>query len=336
MNIKKIKGRVLYVSGDNLYLAKGYKIYKSTNNGNTWEIWNTLQISLINKLFMSIPLFARLLRKEIHHIIIYDDIGIIIANKESYIIQDKTTTKIERLHGSRPMVLCKTKENDIFYGEYRSNPNRNKVNIWKLNKSKLIWESVWNFDGIRHVHGVFYDEYTNTIWITTGDKDTEAGIWCTKDNFKSLDKIAGGSQQLRTVQLIFSKDYVYFGSDAPNEINYIYRMNRNGSDIQQLTKVGSSVFYGCKVKNSYFFSTAVEPSSCNKTRYVEIWRSENGKEWYLYRKIKKDMWSMKYFQYGQIFFPGSYGNNSYLYFSPYATDNSGYTFLDDISSQAFS
>jgi hypothetical protein len=255
-----------------------------------------------------------------------DDIGIIIANKSSFLVKDRTILEIEPLHGYRPMVLCQKKFGEIYYGEYRSNPERGTVSIWEFNKLKTSWESVWSFDKVRHIHGVFYDKYTNSTWVTTGDNNEEAGIYVTSDKFQTLNKIAGGSQQFRAVQLLFDEKYIYFGSDTPDEINYIYRMKRDGTGIKQLVEVGSSVFYGFKVGGSYLFSTAIEPSICNNTKYVELWRSDNGLDWYLYKKIKKDVWSMKYFQYGQIFFPN--GNNNSLCYTSFAITSSGKSYYE--------
>ena len=326
---KKLNGRLLYVNDNNLYLAKGNKIYFSDNNGNTWKLYLEISVDFITKLIMNIPLLSRLLRKGIHHFITFEDIDVLIANKEIFYFKNRKIEAKEKIHGSRPMVLCKTRDNNLYYGEYRSNKERAKTFIWKFDNEKLTWEIAWTFEGIRHIHGVFYDDITESIWVTTGDSNSESGIWVTKNNFISLKKIVGDSQQFRAVQLLFDKNYVYFGSDAPNEQNYIYRMLRDGSHIEKLAKVGSSVFYGTKINQSYFFSTAVEPSDVNKTKYVEIWRSDNGSTWYIYKKIKKDIFSMKYFQYGQVYFPISY-NNSKLYFTPFSTKKSNKTCVSNL------
>lgn len=325
-----MKGKVLFVENKVIYIARGYKIYKSIDNGQSWKVWSILSVNIVTKLIMSIPLLSRLLRKGISSLVVYNNIGIVIANKASYIVEAGTTKIVERLYGSNPMVLCLTNTNEVFYGEYRSNPERSVVNIWKLNVLNLKWETVWIFDSVRHVHGVFYDSFTDSIWVTTGDSNLEAAIWRTDDNFQSLQKIITGSQQTRAVQLLFSEDYIYYGSDAPDEVNYIYRMARDTKIIEQLQEVGSSIFYGTIVNGSYFFSTAVEPSECNTTKYVELWKSENGKDWHLYKKIKKDIWSMKYFQYGQISFPNSVKNNN-LFFTLNATIDSGMTFLEKMN-----
>jgi hypothetical protein len=327
---KKITGRVLYIDGQKIYRSQGHNIFLSTDNGNTWLKWATLPVNLWYKILMGSPLLARLFRKTIHHLAINDNFAVIIANKESYIIENDNIKQIESLHGSRPMVICATDDQHIYYGEYRSNLERSPIHIRKLNIQSLKWEIVWRFEDIQHVHGIFHDPYKGYIWVTTGDKDSEAGIWYTKDSFVTLEKIVSGSQQTRAVQLLFTENYIYFGSDTQKEINFLYRINRIDLTTERLESVGSSVFYGCKIENSLFFSTAIEPSDINKTHYVELWRSDNGTHWYKFLELKKDIWSMKYFQYGQILFPSGHCDSNYLYFTPFATINSGKTFVIDI------
>jgi len=138
--------------------------------------------------------------------------------------------------------------------------------------------------------------------------------------------IASGSQQLRAVQLLFSEDFIYFGSDAPLETNHIYRMARDGGEVEKIAAVGSSVFYGCKVGESLFFSTAIEPSTTNRTQFAEVWQSDNGTDWRKIVSLKKDFLPMKYFQYGQILFPNGSGDSMFLYFTPFSLKGHNQTF----------
>ena len=254
----------------------------------------------------------------------------VIAGKQSFSLSNKGEISSPKpLVGSRPMALCCANDR-FYYGEYRSNKQRSPVHVWMWCKGQEGWSSVWQFEGIRHVHGIYHDPYTGAIWVTTGDRNSEAAIWRTDDSFTTLKKITGGSQQCRAVQLLFSSSHVYFGSDTPNEKNHIYRMNRKGEKIECLADVNSSIFYGCKVGDSLFFSTAVEPSSVNSTPCAAVWRSDNGEDWENIIELKKDLWSMKYFQYGQVLFPAGPGDAKHLYYSPFATKGHGRTFVLDI------
>jgi len=123
----------------------------------------------------------------------------------------------------------------------------------------------------------------------------------------------------RAVTLVFTEKYIYFGSDAPDQKNFIFRFKRGDSKAEKLTEVGGPIFYGCSLENQLYFSTVCEPSKVNRTDAVELWHSSNGDEWKKVLEIKKDLWSMKYFQYGQLMFPDGPGDSEHLWFSTLGT-----------------
>lgn len=314
------RAKVVYVSRGKILACRGDRILESRNGGETWQCVGIIPTSYLDRSIMSSKLMCRLFRKGVHHITIGDSCALILANKSVYALRKDQIALLGKVHGSRPLALCAA--NDTFYyGEYQSNLERLPVHVWKMGEDNLHWQVAWRFTGTRHVHGVFHDPYDNSIWVTTGDLNHEAGIWRTDDDFKTLHKIAGGTQQTRSIQLLFTQQHVYFGSDTPGEENHIYRMDKNGRSIEQLSAVGSSVFYGCMVRECLFFSTAVEPSNVNSTRYAEIWGSVDGKEWNIIRRFKKDVWPIRYFQYGQVLFPSGPGDEKNLWFTPMGVEH---------------
>ncbi len=315
---KIIRGRVLNVSAERILTVEGSRILESRDAGETWTLMTALPMSRGDKALLSSRLLCRLFRKGVHHLVVRDNFGVLIANDTVFLLENNLVRKMELLRGSRPLAIC-TAGNSFFYGEYRANLERSPIHIWTLRENEGPWQIAWTFSKIRHIHGIFHDPYTDDLWVTTGDLDHEAGIWRTDNEFGTLQRIAGGSQQFRTVQLLFDREHVYFGSDAPDETNHIFRMDRAGKQIEKLTAVGSSVFYGCKVGDSLFFSTAVEPSKINTTRHTEVWGSEDGNNWQDVLRIKKDIWSMRYFQYGQVKFPEGPGDGENLWVMPLAT-----------------
>jgi hypothetical protein len=328
-----MRGRVLYVAEKIIILAKGNFLYLSEDGGATFSKWKTLPVKSGAAFKMQLPILARLLRKGVHHIAMGEDSGVILANRDTFLLSRDKIDYCGPLHGSRPLTLCETTDGSVYYGEYRSNPHREPVGIWKLDSQACAWMCVWKFERIRHIHGIFEDPNTSSLWITTGDKDDEVGIWRTDDSFSTVSKVAGGSQQLRAVQLLFTKEYVYFGSDTPNEQNHIYRMDRRGNNIECLTQVDSSVFFGCTVGDSLFFSTAAEPSSVNTTQYAAVWRSDNGSDWWRWMRFPKDCLPMKYFQYGQVLFPSGPGDGRHLWLTPFATRGHNKSIKIDVKAQ---
>jgi len=268
----------------------------------------------------------------VHHLVEGEGGTLMVCDAATFFRDGGELASLGLLQGSRPLALCHACGR-FYYGEYRANAERSAVHVWGWQPGAETWSPAWQFDDVRHVHGVFFDAYAGAIWVTTGDRDSESALWRSDDGFATLTKVVGGSQQLRAVQLLFTRDYVYFGSDTPDQKNHIYRLDRVSRKVEQLTAVGGSVFYGCKVGDSLFLSTAVEPGGINSSNKSEVWRSDNGREWYKFLEFEKDAWSMKYFQYGQVHFPAGPGDGRHLYCTPFATRGHGKTLVIDIEQE---
>ena len=179
-----IPGRILHVSGKKVYISQAHRLLKSSDGGESWKKWVQLPVSMSNRILMRFRLPARLFRLGVHHLDLCNGLAIGIVNKEFFAVNNNIQRLLGPVNGSRPMALCVSDSGGIYYGEYRSNAERKKINIWSFDKLKNKWGSVWCFDNIRHVHGVFSDPYTSNLWITTGDEDHESAIWMTQDRFK--------------------------------------------------------------------------------------------------------------------------------------------------------
>lgn len=326
----KYKGKILFVDQNEVYRSTKNSIVKSIDNGTSWN--RILRYSVqgfIKKISYQSHLTRRLLRLGVHHYYLGQNNSGVIYDKLTGIIKDGVISQNQPLIGSRPLSLEEINQGFVF-GEYRSNPERSEINVWQFGSNKEL-NSIFKFKGIRHIHGVYRDPYTGQLWVTTGDEDDEAGIYCFDDNLKTVEKIVFGSQQTRTIKLLFTEAYIYYGSDAPHEINFLYRMHRESKKVEKLQQVGSSVFHGCKVGNWLFFSTAIEPSQVNRAKYAEVWASPNGTDWKRICKFKKDILPMRYFQYGQVFFPNGPGDGKHLWVSPFATKCDNTTFRIDLN-----
>lgn len=317
-----LPGRVVYVDDKEVWRAIGRDMLSSNDGGETWALRGRLPTVQWRQYLSGNRYLRRLLRLGVHHFIkTGNNVGLVFADRGIFRLCDGVPAFewVSSLGNSRRPLAVAKKENTIFFGEYRDNSERSPIRIWALDICGSHQQVAWEFDSVRHVHGVFSDPFTGSVWVTTGDDDQEAAIWRTDDEFRSLEKVVGGSQRYRAVHLLFTEDAVFFGSDAPNEKNRIYRMDRASHQILTMGDVSGSVFYGVKVNDWLFFSTAVEPSRVNRGRYVELWGARSGGPWTLIGRLKKDRLSMKHFQYGQILFPGGPGDDRQLWFTPFAT-----------------
>ncbi len=209
----------------------------------------------------------------------------------------------------------------IYYGEYRPNPERSPVHVWRSDDNAATFHPAWTFPDVRHVHGVFPDPFDPAaIWVTTGDDDSESAIRRTDDSFRTLEPVVRGGQQARAVDLIFTVDALYFGSDTPREQNWWYRLDRRSGAVERQIPVGGSVFWARTTPDGWrLFSTVVEKSSVNFGRHAELWAAPPGNdEWRRLLALRKDPFHDKYFDHGQIRFAAGPGIPGAVWVTPYA------------------
>ena len=314
--------RVLSYNDDDLFIQKGKELLLvNAVDGKTQKRWQLPYARFIDLDRRAI----RLLRSGVHALLPLKNEKVILVLKKLICRLDLTDGSVDGLfsefQGSRPLFICQTNAGDIYFGDYFNNPDRDTVNIYHSPDLGETYQIIYSFppNTIRHIHGLFFDPYTDNIWVTSGDHDQESNIWKTGDNFKNLDRVVGGEQRFRAVQLIFTKDFIYYGSDTPLELNFLYRLNRRTKEVEKLQQVQGTVFYGCKVGSDLFFSTVVEPSIVNTDPHVYIWGSKDGKSWKCVKKYRKDLFPMKLFQYGQILFPRGENKTDNLWFTPLST-----------------
>ena len=179
---------------------------------------------------------------------------------------------------------------------------------------------IYTFKNVRHIHGVHYDRFDNALWVTTGDRDNESTIWKMNSLIEEPVSIVTGSQQSRAVQLLFEKKNVYYGTDTPLEKNYVYSINRSTHKIKKIFYVHSSIFYGCSFNKMHYLASVCEPSDINDIKYSRVYKfnddSIDSRDGNVLIRIKKDIFPMKLFQYGQINFPYGSESGNFLYITP--------------------
>ncbi len=128
------------------------------------------------------------------------------------------------------------------------------------------WTTEVSLPTVRHVHAVQVDPYTDDIWVTTGDTDSESQIGRIRHG--GFDRVGGGSQAWRAVELAFTPSSVLWGMDSVYvDDNRIYRLPRSAVgtsqlDIEPVHTVDGSVYYGETLTGDaetwVVFSTAME------------------------------------------------------------------------------
>jgi hypothetical protein len=159
--------------------------------------------------------------------------------------------------------------------------------------------------------------------MSTGDRDQESNIFFSEDEGMSWVPIGSGDQQFRAVSLLFTRDCVYWGSDAPTRQNYIYRFIRRSGEIQRLAAVNGPVHCSFMTENGILlFGTTAEGDSEGKSaawdKKAHIWGSKDGLEWEDLVSWQKDRMPYELFGYGRIFFTSGYSRENNIHISPQA------------------
>lgn len=301
----EFRGLVHAVQGERVIGSRGRTLFRSEDGGATWHRWLSLPVPLSWAAMSAQRLLRRMTRAHVYHVLPLGGRRFVVFGLRRIFSIDGDPPAVvaqTRLRGSRPLSVA-VAGRSIYYGEYRSNPDRAPTRIWHSDDGGERWEAAWEFTNVRHVHAVCYDRFTDTLWATTGDDAEEAGVWVSRDEFSTVQRVAGGSQQLRVVDLVFTEDFVFFGSDTPHERNFLYRMERDGSNREKVRAVEGSVFYGRSSEGRLYFSTACEPSTVNPPEAATLWTSSDGSSWAPTVRVRKDIWPLKLFQYDQIQLP---------------------------------
>src|SRR5690606_19521436 len=126
-------GRVMFYEDSVVWKSFKGKIYKSEDNGKTWDIFFDLRGSLSSLLMDNFAIASRLLRGGVHHLIpINKNELFVIYNKQTAIIKNGGLKDYGKLFGSRPLAVLEY-DGKVLYGEYRGNPDRSEISIWNLN-----------------------------------------------------------------------------------------------------------------------------------------------------------------------------------------------------------
>lgn len=299
--------KALYVCDKYFIGAKGYRLYKYDFTTKRYEYIGRIK-DFKYALLSKFKLTRRFFRAEINNL--YN-----LPNGDSLIIAKKGIFKCksgERIfkkcfdvpRGSRPLNLCITPDGNIYFGEYFANVTKCDVNIFMSEDWGDSWKVAYTFPkgNINHIHGIFYDKYTNRIWFTTGDRENECIIGYTEDSFRSIVEVFRGGQEYRTCNLYFYPNYIVFATDSQYIINEIKCFDRETLEVDALAVISGTAIKGGQCRELAFLSTTVEPSGVNHDSYSHLWVSCNGKEWRDIYSAEKD-YLPSIMQFGSIEFP---------------------------------
>ena len=300
--------RVIYVGRDYLLATCGYSFYKKDSKNGRWTKYATVHDPL-NSVLSTTSISRRFTRAEITKYYLLEDGTELCIARKGIFRKSPDESEFRKvfnvIRGSRPMNICEDKDGGLFFGEYFANMEKLAVHIYSsLDKGKT-WHVVYTFPegNINHVHGIFWDPYTQNMWFATGDRDNECIIGYTEDGFKTVKEVFRGGQEYRTCFLFFYKDFIVYGTDSQYQKNVLRKLNRNDFEISDLQVVPGPVIRGTQLGNIAMISTDVEPSDVNNTRNAYVWYTRDGLHWAELYHAEKDFLNPTLFQFGVFDLP---------------------------------
>jgi hypothetical protein len=207
-------------------------------------------------------------------------------------------------------------EGRVSFGEYLPNAQRGPVDVYQFIPGSRRAEIVHRFPAgsVRHVHGIYHDPYSDHHWCVTGDRKSECRVITTADNFRTLQTVGEGDETWRCVSLQFTRDAVYYATDAEFEQNYLYRIDRDAGARETLTELEGPVYYSHAVGDHLFFAVSAELCPSQEGRSASLWHVGPGGQCTRVFTMEKDAFPLRYFMPGTVHFPQGPGVCDQVFF----------------------
>ncbi|MEW5947471.1 MAG: hypothetical protein AB1742_14885 [bacterium] len=214
-----------------------------------------------------------------------------------------------------------TAAGSVYFGEYTANPERSPVRVYEYAPGSGTARVVYTFAAgeARHVHGIYADPFTGALWCATGDLPRECGISRTYDGFQTVENVGGGDESWRTVSVQFTRDAVFYATDAEFSGNFIYRLDRRTGRRTELGRINGPVYYSRAVGDHILFCVSAELCPSQTGVSSTLWLVTPSGEVTRVRSFRKDVFASRLFV--KLFMPGLFnfpagpgaGNETYLH-----------------------
>lgn len=202
----------------------------------------------------------------------------------------------------------------VFFGEYLDNPGRGPVRIYRYapERDDLSVAHTFPPGAVRHVHGIYHDPVESQLWCLTGDAGAEARILRSGDGFRTLAAVGAGDETWRAVSVQFTRDAVWYATDAEFRPNRLFRLDRASGRRREIGALDGPVYYSAAWRGALFFAVTAELCPSQEGRSATLWTVRGG---VLSRVagMAKDRWPVWLLP-GALHFPCGPGTREGLYF----------------------
>ncbi|MCC2878086.1 hypothetical protein LK536_17555 [Lachnoclostridium pacaense] len=331
-NIRKIgKVRVLYANDKEIWVASGMKFWKTDYSGQ--RLTPKFKVGTMKSgIFAFNRLSSQLLRVGIHHIMPLKNGNTLVSTKKATYIVDcdgKTISIFTDFRGNKPAQfgICESDNGYIYFGEYTINlGNDHPTSLYCSYDNGKSFKELYRFekDQIRHIHFIQWDGYERCLWMGTGDKDKECLLMKSEDYGNHWSIVGQGSQLWRAIGIVFTPDFLYWGTDAGSvpDQNHVIRMKRSDYQLEIIADLpGPCHGITSTSDGKIYISTGVEGGENEKDRFARIFKVEGNNITEII-KIKKDVFPL-ILQYGVFHFPRNSGECTKLAFSAFGLKKNG-------------
>lgn len=310
--IEDIKAEIIHFwdPADSSYIYSIGNHFWGLSRGEKFDFF--INVKPPNNIALSIRLLRRALRYDKSNAVFnFKKDGIIIVYRGKvyfFCLLKKKYKFVLSLKNCRNVLhngICVTKK-AIFFGEYGANTERKNVPIYGSYDDGRNWNEVYSFPNnyIKHIHGIYFDKFSNSLFIATGDFEKECFIAKVPNgDFSSLEIIGDGSQNYRCVSIFFKEDKIIWGMDSPLEKSYLQILDRKTNKLTRGISFPGPVWYSKNFQDgSGIIQTSVEIGPSVQDNYSYIYFSRDLLEWKKLAKFKKDFYPMNLFKFGVLGF----------------------------------
>lgn len=264
--VSALKGAFVdWLDDDFVLFSKGNKIYKANHDLNEINLVCKVPQKLVASIFSNHRLGKRLFRQTVYNIIpVSDDFYFVSFGNQIGYIEKGSFFEIpgtEKCGRILRQGACLAPNKKIYWGSYIPNNDRNEnIEIFEFDPQTKNLNIVYSYDHstIRHVHRVTYDEHTDNLWVTTGDKPQECKLSTTSNYFEDLVVQYQEDESWRAVGLQFSNKNIYYASDCEFIPNHIYKINRISGDRIALSEINAPCYYSTSLGPDLLFASTAE------------------------------------------------------------------------------
>lgn len=332
---KNVGEKVFWVDQENVLSACGYEVCSRQENGKKKNV-GRVTVSFLRSYISHCRVVKHGARLGLHNLLILRDGSMLASCNKKLLLKSPVSENFRVVHnlrfGNKPCLkgICIDGNGFIYYGEYSSSRKReNPVAVFRSIDNGNSFEIISEFapGEVRHIHFIQWDRFGQCLWMGTGDQENECKILCSDNDGKSWNLVGFGSQLWRSVGLMFTEKYIYWGTDSGGSYagtwkSRVVRMNRETRQIEEVFFLPGPCHGSAILKNGLMvIGTGIEKGANEVDGKAHIFVSRDGVSWHDVASWSKDNFPL-IISFGLIHFPHGLENSELLHFT--ALGLSGY------------